>query len=124
MVTLVPMTEDDFQAYYDRAIAGYAQENIRSGRWSAEEGSEQAQREYEELLPEGLATPNHFLYTVQDTTTQVGVGMFWYAIQEQAGQQQAIVYDIQSTPRTGGRVTLHRPCTLSKTWCATGACRR
>ena len=98
MIRLVPMTESDFQSYYDRAIAEYAEDHVRGGRWAAEEADEQARQSYRELLPEGLATPNQYLYTLTATNPPIPVGMLWFALQSQAGQQVAFIYDVAIDP--------------------------
>jgi RimJ/RimL family protein N-acetyltransferase len=98
MIGLVPMTEADFQTYCDGAISEYAEEHVRGGRWSEEEAYEQARRQYQELLPQGLATANHFLYTLTHTSTQTPVGRLWFALQPQAGKQVAFIYDIAIEP--------------------------
>jgi RimJ/RimL family protein N-acetyltransferase len=98
MIALVPMTEADFQTYCERAISEYAEEHVRGGRWSEEEAYEQARRQYQELLPQGVATPNHFLYTLTDTSTQTPVGRLWFALQPQAGNQVAFIYDVAIEP--------------------------
>ena len=98
MIDLVPMTERDFQTYCERAITEYAEEHIRGGRWSEEEAYEQARQQYEELLPHGIATPNQFLYTLTDASTQTPVGMIWFALQPQAGKHVAFIYDVAIEP--------------------------
>lgn len=94
MIALVPMTEANFQTYCERAIAEYAKGHVRSGRWSQEEAYEQAHRQYQELLPQGVATPTHYLYTLTDVSTQTPVGILWLALQSQAGKQVAFIYDV------------------------------
>ena len=94
MINLVPMIESDFQSYHDKAIDEYAGENVESGRWSVDEAYESAKKTYQKLLPDGLATPNHYLYTLTDKTTQVSVGMLWFALEEKMGQHIAFIYDI------------------------------
>lgn len=98
MIALVPMTEADFQTYCERAIAEYAEEHVRGGRWSAEEAYQQARQQYQELLPQGVATPNHYLYTLTDASTQTPVGMLWFALQSQTGKQVAFIYDVAIEP--------------------------
>jgi ribosomal protein S18 acetylase RimI-like enzyme len=98
MIHFAPMTEGDFRSYCERAIAEYAEEHIRSGRWSAEEGHQRAAKEYQDLLPEGVATPNHFLYTLVDSNTHTPVGLLWYALESGAGQQVAFIYDVRIEP--------------------------
>lgn len=36
MTTLVPMRQDVFSAYLESAVAGYANDNVATGRWPAE----------------------------------------------------------------------------------------
>lgn len=98
MIHLVPMSESDFQTYRERVIAEYAEESVRGGHWSAEEAYERARRQTEELLPEGIATPNQYFYTLIDATTQTPVGILWFALRSQAGQQIAFIYDIAIDP--------------------------
>jgi ribosomal protein S18 acetylase RimI-like enzyme len=92
------MTEADFLTYHEMAITEYAQEHVRSGRWSAEEAPTHAEREYQQLLPAGLATPEHYLYTLHDDATDSDVGRLWFAIREEAGQRSAFVYDVHVFP--------------------------
>ena len=111
MVNLVPMDAAEFERYYERAVVEYAQEHVRSGRWSAEEALEQSTKQFQQLLPDGVATPNQYLYMVQDADTGVKVGILWFAVQKQGGQQIAFVYDVEIDPafrRQGyGRQAFH-----------------
>lgn len=98
MLTLSPMTETIFKPYYDAAVAGYAQEHVRGGRWSAEEAPEASAREFEGLLPNGLQTPgNHFFSLCADGIDEP-VGMLWFAERTEGGQQIAFIYDIRIKP--------------------------
>ena len=98
MIQLVPMTADAFDAYRQRGIEEYAAEHVRAGRWSAEEAHAAAAREYEELLPQGTATPNHYLYTIQDDTVPAAVGLLWFALNDEAGRRRVFIYDIEIDP--------------------------
>lgn len=98
MIQLIPMNESDFHTYCERAISEYAEEHVRGGRWSAAEAYEQAAKAYQKLLPDGLATPNQFLYTLTDESTQTPVGMLWFALESQAGQRVAFIYDVAIHP--------------------------
>lgn len=98
MISLVAMTEENFQRYCHSAINNYAEEHIRGGRWSREEAHSQAQREYQQLLPDGVATANHYLYTLQEQHTGEAVGMIWFAVRDQANQKVAFIYDVEIEP--------------------------
>ena len=98
MIQLMPMTEGEFQSYYKHLIANYAKENVRSGRWTAEEANEQATKEIQALLTDGVATQDQFLYILKDSNTQAAVGIIWYAMQSLAGHKSAFIYDINIYP--------------------------
>ena len=98
MIELEPMSADAFQRYLERAVDEYAEEHVRGGRWSPDEAIEQSRKEYQDLLPNGVDTPNHFLFTLVDSASQTPVGILWYALQSSAGRQSAFIYDITIDP--------------------------
>lgn len=98
MVILQPMLEQDFQTYYENTIVAYAAEHVRSGNWTSEESLERSRQEYEELLPQGVATPNQYLYSIIDPATNTNVGMIWYSIRENSRQPVAFIYEIAINP--------------------------
>ena len=82
MVRLEPMTEAEFQAYLEPAIAEYAAEHVKSGRWIPEEALEKSRKEYTQLLPDGLSSVDQHLFSIKDEFgTQVG--MLWFAVRQQ-----------------------------------------
>ena len=89
----VPMTEDEFAEYVEAAIPDYARDKVASGQWTEAESLSLSRKGYAELLPQGIRTPDHFLYTLRDAATDGKVGVLWYASQEQAGRRVAYVYD-------------------------------
>lgn len=98
MVVLTLMNAMEFSVYAERSIPEYARDKVDSGQWSEETALELSRREFEESLPRGMETPDNFLFTIRDATTQANVGMLWYAIQERAGQRIAYVYDVLVEP--------------------------
>src|SRR5436305_519046 len=95
MVELVPMTEDEFQMYLQYSVQSYAQDHIKSGRWSEAEAQQKAEEEFQRYLAQGLQTPAHYLTMIFDVALEKNVGILWFALNERAGQQQAFVYDIE-----------------------------
>lgn len=90
---LVPMTEPEYAAYLGAAITAYAADKIASGQWSQAEALALSQQSFEQLLPQGLATPDHYLFTIQ-APGEVGVGMIWMGAQVRAGQRIGWIYDV------------------------------
>lgn len=84
------MGSADFDPYLDRLIRSYAEEHIRSGRWTAEEGLAESRKEVQKLLPAGPKTPNHFLYTIIGGSPEEKVGVTWLASEPRGG----FVYDL------------------------------
>jgi ribosomal protein S18 acetylase RimI-like enzyme len=93
MVQLVPMTENEFKAYLQPAIAEYAQDHVKGGRWSPEEAQQKAEEEYHQVIPEGLATKDNYFFTIKDGDQPVG--MLWFAIKRRGPKSLAYVYDVK-----------------------------
>jgi len=65
LVTLAPMNPDAFAGYRDAAAASYAEDNVTSGRWPKDGALQRSYADFDESLPEGLATPDNFLTLAQ-----------------------------------------------------------
>lgn len=98
MTTLVPMRQEVFTAYRDAAIAGYAKDNVASGRWPAEGALARSRADFEESLPQGLATPDNFLFEIKGEPDGPTVGFIWFAVVEKNGIRSAFVYDVEVRP--------------------------
>jgi ribosomal protein S18 acetylase RimI-like enzyme len=95
MVRLVPMSQDEFEVYLESAVDHYAQEHVRTGNWSPEQARRLSEDSYHSLLPDGVATPNQYLFTIEDQALGEKVGMLWFAVEERAGAPRAFLYDIR-----------------------------
>jgi len=79
MVKLVRMTQPEFDEFLQRDIREYAQENIRSGYWDETGALEKSRREHKNLLPDGLATRNHQIYTIRNEQDSP-IGVIWIKV--------------------------------------------
>jgi hypothetical protein len=79
-VGLVPMTAEQFTAWLPGKIAAYAQESVVSGRWSEGESLKRSREDHDRLLPQGLATPDHPLWSIVRTSDREPVGMLWIQV--------------------------------------------
>jgi hypothetical protein len=70
------------------------QRSIKSGRWRLEKSQQVTEKEFKELLPDGLATPNQYLYAKQDDLLGTKIRTLWFAVQERGIGQEAFVYDV------------------------------
>jgi len=87
------MTENEFQAYRQRAVEEYAQEHVRAGNWHPSEALQKAEKEFLQLLPDGVASKNHYLLSLEDDHSAVQVGMIWFAVRDKASHPSAFIYD-------------------------------
>ena len=97
MDALRPMTEAEFAAWRPDSIRRYADEKVRSGAWDEDSAPARAEAELSKLLPKGLATEDHRLFTVQDAAGQ-SVGMLWFARADRAGAPIAYLYELAIWP--------------------------
>lgn len=91
---LVPMTDAEFAAYRAVMIPDYAAEHVRTGSWTADEAEEKAAAEVRELLPDGVQTPDHYLYTLRVAEEPEPVGILWLAVTRRSVKPRAFIYDI------------------------------
>ena len=98
MTTIRPMRAESYTAYVEAAIAGYAQDNVAAGRWPEVGALERSRADFESLLPQGLATPEHYLYEIIASPEDQVIGFAWLAIEQKHGAVSAYIYDIEVKP--------------------------
>lgn len=97
MTELVPMDESDYDGFLEDAVATYAADKVAAGQWTPAESQALSRQSFFDLLPQGLATPEHRLFTIVDETSDA-VGVLWIAAQERAGERVAYIYNIRIKP--------------------------
>jgi len=98
MTVLVPMRAESFAGFFEQAVAGYAADNVASGRWLAHEAVQLARAETERLLPHGVATPDHHLYDIKACADGDTVGHLWFAALPRGGRRIAYLFQIEVYP--------------------------
>lgn len=91
-VVLRPMTASEYDVWRGPSIEEYAQSFVDSGILTIDEARERADKEFAELLPDGLETPDHMLWTAYDDATRVGI--LWVKYGGEAPHRRAFIYDI------------------------------
>ncbi len=99
MTVLVPMTETEYAEFAAESVLAYANEKVASGEWSPHQSLALAQKVFDALLPQGLATPDNHLFTIRSNAASPAVGRLWFAVQERAGRRIAYVYDVSVQPQ-------------------------
>jgi ribosomal protein S18 acetylase RimI-like enzyme len=90
--TLSPMTEVEYQDYLQVLILEYARDNVEAGYWEESEALERSRKSVEILLPNGVHTPNHYLYTVTDAEQRVGI--VWMRATLDTARKSGFIFDI------------------------------
>jgi len=101
MTKLIPMTQPEFEAFLERLIPDYAADNVRAGYWSEDEALEKSRKQTESLLPDGLHTKNHFLYTLYDDDK--AVGMVWMRAELDRPVKSGFIFDVEVVEKYRGK---------------------
>ncbi|MFE6667126.1 GNAT family N-acetyltransferase [Streptomyces sp. NPDC057697] len=73
-VTARPMTHDEFPGWLTSEKTSYAGDIIRAGALSEEEAVRKSDRDFAQLLPEGLDTPDNTLLVLEAAGGPIGTG--------------------------------------------------
>src|SRR5260370_40963544 len=80
LARLTPMDLVDYAAFLEQAIVDYADDKVRVGNWQPDEAIERSRGEFANLLPQGKATPNNHLWTIEEGETATKVGILWLVV--------------------------------------------
>jgi ribosomal protein S18 acetylase RimI-like enzyme len=93
MSQLIPMTQPEFDAFLERLIPDYAADNVRAGYWGEEEALEKSRKQTMSLLPDGLKTKDHYLYTLYEGDN--AVGMIWLRAELDRPIKSGFIFDVE-----------------------------
>jgi RimJ/RimL family protein N-acetyltransferase len=88
------MEASEFGEYRESLIRDYAQDKVMAGTWSEAEALEKSEENMDSLLPNGLATEGHFVYSVLDDSMQANVGIVWLRLKQSDVGKSVWIYDI------------------------------
>lgn len=94
-VELTRLPEERFPAFRSHLTRHYARDKVEAGAWSPEEAQRRAEADFDGLLPDGVNTRDHLLYSVRDASTSEEVGTLWIAIQNRGARRVVWIYDIE-----------------------------
>lgn len=93
-IQLARLTQPEFEAYLERDIRLYAEENTRAGYWSEGEALQKSRQAHERLLPKGLDTPNHFLFAIQEGASGITIGSLWLLADREREHPTGFIFDL------------------------------
>jgi GNAT superfamily N-acetyltransferase len=88
------MERAHFEAYLEKAIPSYADDQVQAGNWHPSDAVNRARQAYAALLPDGLASDKQHLFSALDGESGARVGMIWFMVNEQAARPTAFVCDL------------------------------
>ena len=103
MTVLAPMCPEHFERFRSEVVASYAQDNVVALRWKESGALERSSSEFDRLLPDGLATPEHHLHEIQDGPGGQTVGYLWFMVSASHDERWAFLYNIRVFPEFRGR---------------------
>lgn len=103
MVTLTPMEQADLDVYLEHVVPDYAQGHVDAGNWDAEGAVERSQKEFDDLLPQGVKSPNQYLYSIYEDSVGSNIGIIWFAVRDEPTGKIAFIYDFELKPEFRGK---------------------
>lgn len=94
------MDEGRYLAWTRETIEGFAAQQVESGVLPEREAREYAEAAFDTLLPQGMCTPGHHVWSAYDRETEVGY--LWLGIREQSDGAECYVYDVAVAPHLRG----------------------
>ncbi|MFJ1757894.1 GNAT family N-acetyltransferase [Kitasatospora sp. NPDC088134] len=105
-VTIRPMTADEFPGWMGEEQEGYVADIVRSGSRSEPEAREQSAKEFAELLPAGLATPDTSLLVIEADGARVGAVWLRHGYLPEVGYLYSVAVDPAHRGRGFGRAAM------------------
>ncbi|MBU9835843.1 GNAT family N-acetyltransferase [Rahnella sp. L72c] len=99
MTFLSAMRDTFYPQFFDQLVSDYARENVSSGRWQQENALIRSQGEITRLLPQGLATPDNYLFEIRTEADGETAGYIWFAVSERQGERSAFIYEVSVFPQ-------------------------
>jgi ribosomal protein S18 acetylase RimI-like enzyme len=94
------MRAEAYPAFFEEAVAFYAEENIAVGRWRAEEALGLSRSETENMLSQGLETPDQHIFEIFASVEQEPVGYVWVAAMPSGNAKVAFIVQLKIRPES------------------------
>ena len=94
VATLKVMPIERFDAFIEASARSQVSDNVASGRWLAQDAEQRARSELNGLLPQGLATPEHFFYEIMVEENGPVIGSIWFGSMPRGSTKVAFVFQL------------------------------
>jgi GNAT superfamily N-acetyltransferase len=89
------MNEEQYEAFSEISARDQMEGHVREGRWKPEEAEANMAQLAAQFLPQGLETPNHSFFAIEEAETGALAGGLWYMLVAEGEARQFFVLDIQ-----------------------------
>ena len=90
---ITPMSEAEYNVWAPRSREGYAADKMKANGLTKEEAGKIAEADFARLLPDGLKSPDNFLFTIKDEKQNIA-GFCWFVVRGAENNRRAFVCDI------------------------------
>ncbi len=95
MITLHGMNEEEFRGFRESSVSDYAEDLMKGRGLGREQALREAEKEFDEILPDGLETEHGFLMHIEDANgNRVGWICFRYYRREDDGRYDVFLEDL------------------------------
>jgi len=98
MLKMTPMSTADFEHFRASSAADYVEQCRLSGLPSLATNQTRTLAGLDALLPQGPATPGHYLMLLQEQESSATVGMMWFGELSDNDATSAFLYDLWIAP--------------------------
>ena len=92
-VKLRKMNTSEFQQFKKYSIEDYSKDLMENSEMSLEDAMLQSEKEFTEILTDGMDTPDTYLMVIEDSDTQKNVGFIWFLYVVTDGIKHAFLSD-------------------------------
>lgn len=79
-VDFVEMTQGEYNSWYQVTVKDRAADLVRAGNADEEHALESISKQFDEVLPKGLYTPEQYVRSIVDASSGQKVGVIWYGV--------------------------------------------
>ena len=90
---MIEMNQDDFSVFKARSIRNLATQRSEDFGENQDTALGEAQKIFDQHLPTGLQTANHYFYHIKNDQLQT-CGYLWFGERDQDGKRKIFIYDI------------------------------
>ncbi len=94
MFEICKMTDAEFEEFVAISIEDHIRSQIRAGNWTEENAPGNMEQLLHQMLPDGMATPDHYFYSLR-LDDDKNVGGLWFMVQSDHVGHFIFVVDIQ-----------------------------